>query len=73
MVKALFSVRSIRVKYLLEMSPKEWRQALGDYVDGPSWRRNGYIVAITKRVEGKYTEEFQERWGGMVNKLEGED
>ena len=32
----------------------------------PSWRLNGYIVAITKRVKGEYTEEFQDRWAAFI-------
>ena len=59
-------IRDGRVKFVLEMTPEEWREALGDYFDGSGWRRNGYIVAITKRVKGEYTEEFQDRWGQYI-------
>ncbi len=63
-------IRDGRVKFVLEMDAEQWRGALGDYYDGPTWRRNGYIVAITKRVKGEYTEEFQERWAGYVREPE---
>jgi len=59
-------IREGEVKFVLEMSAEQWRGALGDYHDGPTWRRNGYIVAITRRVGGEYTEEFQERWAAYV-------
>jgi len=59
-------VRDGEVRFVLEMGPEQWREALGSYYEGPTWRRNGYIVAITKRVGGEYTEEFQERWAGFV-------
>ncbi len=58
-----------QVRYVLEMTPDQWRQALGDYYHGDTWRPNGYIVAITKRRKGEYTEEFQERWGKWVRGL----
>ena len=57
-----------QVRYVLEMTPDQWREALGDYYQGDTWRTNGYIVAITKRRKGEYTEEFQERWGKWVRK-----
>jgi transcriptional regulator with XRE-family HTH domain len=50
------------VQNLLEMSPDEWREALGRHYKSPGWRKNGYIVAITKRRGGRYTTEFQDRW-----------
>ena len=59
-------IRDGRVRYLLEMTPAEWREALGDYVDGDAWPSNGYIVAITKRSAGEYGEEFQDRWAPLV-------
>jgi hypothetical protein len=59
-------IRDGRVKYVLEMNPEQWREALGDYYEGSNWRRNGYIVAITKRVKGEYTEEFQDRWAPFI-------
>ena len=48
------------------VAKKQRREALGSYYEGPTWRRNGYIVAVTKRVDGEYTEEFQDRWAGFV-------
>jgi hypothetical protein len=63
-------IKDDQVRYLLEMSPEEWRGALGSYVDGPTWGRNGYIVAITRRREGEYTMEFQDRWAGFVREAE---
>jgi transcriptional regulator with XRE-family HTH domain len=59
-------IRDGQVRYVLEMGPEEWREALGDYVDRTSWERNGYIVAITKRREGEYGTEFQDRWAEYV-------
>ena len=59
-------IRDGRVKYVLEMNPEQWREALGDYHEGSSWPRNGYIVALTKRVSGEYTEEFQDRWAEYI-------
>jgi hypothetical protein len=56
------------VRFHLEMSPKQWRKALGDYYRGPNWRANGYVVAITHRREGEYTEEFQPRWRKYIRK-----
>ena len=53
---------------MLEMNAEQWRGALGDYHDGPTWLRNGYIVAITRRVDGEYTEEFQDRSAGYVRR-----
>ena len=61
-------IRDGHVRYLLEMTPAEWREALGDYVDGATWRGNGYIVAVTRRSSGAYSEEFQERWAPFVRK-----
>ncbi len=61
-------IRDGRVRHVLEMDADQWRDALGDYYEGPTWRRNGYIVAITKRLKGEYTEEFQERWAEYVRK-----
>lgn len=63
-------IRKGRVRYLLEMDPEQWRTALGDYVEGPSWSRNGYIVAITKRRDGEYTDEFQDRWRPYVREAD---
>ena len=54
-------IRDGKVKYVLEMDADQWREALKDHYVSPSWPRNGYIVAITKRVKGEYTEEFQDR------------
>lgn len=62
-------LRDGEAKFVLEMNPEQWRAALGSYYEGPTWRRNGYIVAITKRVGGEYTEEFQERWAGLVRSV----
>jgi hypothetical protein len=59
-------LRDGRLRYVLEMNGEQWREALGEYYGGAGWQRNGYIVAITKRVQGEYTEEFQERWGEFV-------
>ncbi len=59
-------LRDGRLRYVLEMDAAQWQEALGDYYGGPGWYRNGYIVAITKRKQGEYTEEFQERWAGYV-------
>ena len=67
-------IRDGRVRFLLEMSPEEWRTALGAYGRSPSWERNGYVVAITQRRGGDYTEEFQERWSRYVRPAaRGED
>lgn len=63
-------LRNGTVKYVLELDADQWQEALGDYYGGPGWYRNGYIVAITKRKRGEYTEEFQERWAGYVRKAE---
>ncbi len=35
--------------------------------------RNGYIVAITKRVKGEYTEEFQDRWAAYIRQPDSPD
>ena len=61
------------LKFLLEMTPEQWRGALGDYVDGPRWRTNGYIVAITRRQSGDYTTEFQDRWAPFVRPADATD
>ena len=53
-------------RYVLEMNPDQWRQALGTYYEHGMWRQNGYIVAITKRKGGHYTEKFQRRWADHV-------
>jgi hypothetical protein len=63
-------LRDDEVRYVLEMTPVQWREALGSYFEGSTWRSNGYIVAITKRKKGEYTELFQDRWGKWVRKLE---
>jgi len=60
-------IRDSKVKFVLEMNAEQWREALGDHYVSPSWPRNGYIVAITKRVKGEYTEEFQDRWAPFIN------
>jgi len=60
-----------RVRFALEMTPGEWREALGSYVEGETWRRNGYVVAITHRRKGKYTEQFQPRWRSYVRPVDG--
>lgn len=59
-------LRDGRLRYVLEMNAEQWQEALGEYYGGAGWHRNGYIVAITKRKEGEYTEDFQERWAGYV-------
>ena len=59
-------MRDGRVQFVLELDTKAWQEALGGYHGGPGWYRNGYIVAVTKRKQGEYTEEFQERWAGYV-------
>ncbi len=66
-------IRDGRVRFLLEMSPDEWRGALGRYGGSPSWERNGYVVAITQRRAGDYTEEFQDRWASYVRRPEPEE
>jgi hypothetical protein len=66
-------IRDGELRYLLEMTPEQWRDALGDYVEGSGWLRNGYIVAITSRREGRYTEEFQERWRHLVREADDEE
>lgn len=52
----------------LEMGPDEWRDALGDYGESPSWPRHGYITSITKMRDGEYTEEFKDRWAPFVKR-----
>ncbi len=66
-------LRDGRLRYVLEMNAEQWQEALGEYYGGPAWHRNGYIVAITKRKEGEYTEEFQERWGRFVREAGKEE
>jgi transcriptional regulator with XRE-family HTH domain len=61
-------LRNGKLRFVLEMTAEEWRAALGEYVDSDSWRRNDYIVAITRRRDGSYTEEFQDRWAPYVRK-----
>jgi hypothetical protein len=48
----------------------QWKEAPGESYGGAGWHRNGHIVAITKRKEGEYREEFQERWAGYVREAE---
>jgi transcriptional regulator with XRE-family HTH domain len=64
-------IRDGRVRYLLEMTPEDWRRALGRYAAGRTWRTNGYVVAITRRQGGEYSEEFQARWAGFVRAVRG--
>ena len=60
-------LRDGEVHYYLEMTLDQWRTALGKYYYGWSnWQRHGYIVAITRRRGGEYTEEFQRRWARYV-------
>jgi hypothetical protein len=59
-------IRDGKVKFVLEMNAEQWREALRDHYLSPAWPRNGYIVAITKRVKGEYTEEFQDRWAEFI-------
>jgi len=66
-------IRDGRVRWLLELSPDEWRGALGRYGRSPSWERNGYVVAITQRRDGDYTEEFQDRWVRYVRRPEPDE
>lgn len=61
-------LRDGELRYVLEMDADEWREALGDYADGPTWRRNGYIVPVTKMRDREYTEEFKERWAPYVTR-----
>ena len=61
-------LRGGKARYLLEMTPGQWREALGSYAEGSTWPRNGYIVAVTRRRRGRYTEEFQDRWAPFVGK-----
>jgi transcriptional regulator with XRE-family HTH domain len=60
--------RGDEVRYHLEMDPDEWRDALGDYGESPSWPRHGYITSITRMRDGEYTEEFKDRWAAHVKK-----
>ena len=66
-------LRDGRVKYVLALNAEQWQEALRDYYGGPGWYRNGYIVAITKRKRGEYTEEFQERWAKFVKEVGEEE
>ena len=59
-------LRDGELRYVLEMDADEWREALGDYADGPTWHRNGYIVPVTKMRDREYTEEFKDRWAPYV-------
>jgi len=62
-------MRDGTVRYYLEMTLEQWRKALGKYYQkaaGRSWLRHGYIVAITRREAGEYTENFQDRWAAYV-------
>lgn len=59
-------LRDGRARYVLELDAAQWQEALGEYYGGAGWYRNGYVVAITKKKDGEYTEEFQERWGKYV-------
>jgi transcriptional regulator with XRE-family HTH domain len=61
-------IRDGRVQHVLEMNAEQWQAALGDYYDGPTWYANGYVVAITRRQKGAYTDEFQDRWAPFVRK-----
>jgi len=54
------------VKDVLELDAEASQEALGDDYDSSGWHSNGYIVAVTKRKQGEYTEAFQERWAGYV-------
>ena len=53
-------------QYYLEMTLEEWRAVLGRCYSSGNWERHGYVVAITRRHDGRYTEEFQPRWRGHV-------
>ena len=61
-------MREGMIRYFLEMNADQWREALGDYCEGDTWRSNGYIVAITQRRGGEYTETFQDRWARHVRR-----
>jgi transcriptional regulator with XRE-family HTH domain len=62
-------IREGEVRFHLEMDAQQWRAALGDYVHGSTWYRNGYIVPVTKMREGEYTEEFKERWAPYARRV----
>jgi transcriptional regulator with XRE-family HTH domain len=62
--------RGDEVLFHLEMGPGEWRDALGDYGESPSWPRHGYITSITKMRDGEYTEEFKDRWAAYVKRAD---
>ena len=53
-------------RYFLEMTLEEWRAVLGRCYSSGNWERHGYVVAITRRHDGRYTEEFQPRWRDHV-------
>ena len=58
--------RDGKLRYLLEMTAEDLRCALGTYVDGETWRRNGYVVSITRTVSRLPTEECIDRWAPYV-------
>lgn len=55
----------------LEMTATEWRACLGSYVEGPTWRKNGYAVSLTRTTGGRATEDFVDRWRPFVRPLGG--
>ena len=59
-------IRDGRAQFHLEMSPEEWRDALGEYVEGPTWIKNGYVTAITHMRGRRYTTQFKKRWAPCV-------
>ena len=59
-------LREGEVRFYLEMTPNQWSEAVGNYSKTSRWPRHGYIVAITRRQKGEYTEEFQKRWRDYV-------
>jgi len=63
-------IRDGAVRYHLELDADEWREALGDHADGPGWRRNGFIVPVTRMRDGEYTEEFKDRWAPFVKRAQ---
>jgi len=64
-------IRDGEVRYRLEMTPEEWREALGEYADSDAWRTSGYVGAVTRRRSGEYTEEFQDRWAPFIREGPG--
>ena len=54
------------VAYCLDLPAQGLRAALGSYVDGPTWERNGYITGITRTRGGQPTREFIARWASHV-------